>query len=143
MNIILLVLLSAFISANIILIEQKILLPNIGYKEFFCVKTIVLFILVLLYIFSNRKIYKNIEQINYKNNNLLILFDALLTIINIGIWYYLLNNNEAHNVVGKINPLTISLVVILSYVFYDAKITRNEMIGILFVLVGIIFINRK
>ena len=114
-----------------------------GNKEFFCVKTIVLFILVLLYIFSNRKIYKNIEQINYKNNNLLILFDALLTIVNIGIWYYLLNNNEAHNVVGTINPLTISLVVILSYVFYDAKITRNEMIGILFVLVGIIFINRK
>ena len=143
MNIILLVLLSAFISANLILIEQKILLPNMGNKEFFCVKTIVLFILVLLYIFSNRKIYKNIEQINYKNNNLLILFDALLTIVNIVIWYYLLNNNEAHNVVGTINPLTISLVVILSYVFYDAKITRNEMIGILFVLVGIIFINRK
>lgn len=143
MNIILLIILAAFISSNLILLEQKILLPNMGNREFYCVKIIVLFIIVVLYILSNRKIYRNIKKINYKKNKLLILLDSLLTIINVGIWYYLLNNNEAHSVVGSINPLTISLVVILSYVFYDANITRTEMIGILFVLVGLIFINKK
>jgi uncharacterized membrane protein len=84
-----------------------------------------------------------IKDINLKYQTPYLLLDVCLTIANIILWYYLLQNTEAHTLISTINPLTIALIVVLSYVFYDQKITRNEMIGILLVLVGIVFINKK
>ena len=84
-----------------------------------------------------------IKNINLKYQAPYLLLDVSLTIANIILWYYLLQNTEAHTLISTINPLTIALIVILSYVFYDQKITRNEMLGIILVLLGIVFINKK
>lgn len=144
MKIILLIILSAFISANLILLQQKVILPHIGNHEYFCIKNGLFFVFIMIYMtLINRKMYNNIKNKDLSNYKLILIFDTLLTIANIMIWYYLLKNKDAHKLVSTINPLTIALIVILSYVFYDAKITRNEMIGILFVLMGIVIINKK
>ena len=82
-------------------------------------------------------------NIDIKKNYSWLILDALLTIFNVTLWYYLLQNTEAHKLISTVNPLTITLSVVLSYVFYDKIITRNEMVGILFVLLGIVFINKK
>ena len=87
--------------------------------------------------------YKNIKNIEFKKYGPLLLFDTFLTISSIIIWYYLLHNTEAHKLISTINPLTIVLVVLLSYIFYDKKVTRNELLGILFVIIGILIINKK
>ena len=144
MQIILLILLSAFLSANLILLEQKYILNHLNGNEFFCIKNILFFIIIILYMtFINRTMYKKIQKVEFKNYKLILIFDTLLTIANIMIWYYLLQNREAHKLIGTVNPLTIALSVVLAYAFYDAKITTNEMIGILLVLIGIVFINKE
>lgn len=144
MKIILLILLSAFISANLILLQQKVILPHIGNQEYFCIKNILFFVCVIIYMtIINKNMYNNIKNKDLSNYKLILVFDTLLTIANIMIWYYLLQNKDAHKLVSTVNPLTIALIVVISYAFYDAKITRNEMIGILFVLMGIIIINKK
>lgn len=144
MQIILLILLSAFLSANLILLEQKYILNHLNGNEFFCIKNILFFIIIILYMtFINRSMYNKIQKVEFKNYKLILIFDTLLTIANIMIWYYLLQNREAHKLIGTVNPLTIALSVVLAYAFYDAKITTNEMIGILLVLIGIIFINKE
>tara|TARA_Y100000389_G_scaffold98529_1_gene95205 strand:- start:1230 stop:1664 length:435 start_codon:yes stop_codon:yes gene_type:complete len=144
MNLILLVLLCAFISANLILIQKKYILTKLSGNQYFCVKNWLIFTAIALYlVFINRRMITEIKGINLKEQTPYLLFDVILTIANIILWYYLLQNTEAHTLISTINPLTIALIVILSYVFYDHKITRNEMIGILLVLVGIVFINKK
>lgn len=144
MNLILLVLLCAFISANLILIQKKYILTKLSGNQYFCVKNWLIFTAIALYlVFINRRMINEIKGINLKEQTPYLLFDVILTIANIILWYYLLQNTEAHTLISTINPLTIALIVILSYVFYDHKITRNEMIGILLVLVGIVFINKK
>lgn len=144
MNLILLVLLCAFISANLILIQKKYILTKLSGNQYFCVKNWLIFTIIALYlVFINRRMITEIKGINLKEQTPYLLFDVILTIANIILWYYLLQNTEAHTLISTINPLTIALIVILSYVFYDHKITRNEMIGILLVLVGIVFINKK
>ena len=144
MNLILLVLLCAFISANLILIQKKYILTKLSGNQYFCVKNWLIFTIIALYlVFINRRMITEIKGINLKEQTPYLLFDVILTIANIILWYYLLQNTEAHTLISTINPLTIALIVVLSYVFYDQKITRNEMIGILLVLVGIVFINKK
>lgn len=144
MNIYFTILLTSFLSANLILIQQNYILKNMDTDEYFCIKNIIFFFCIVFYmVFINKKVFNNLQKIEFKNHKYILIFDALFTIANIIIWYYLLQNTEAHKLVSTINPLTITLIVILSYVFYDKKITINEMIGILLVLIGIIFINKK
>jgi uncharacterized membrane protein len=144
MNLILLVLLCSFISANLILIQKKYILTKLSGNQYFCVKNWLIFTVIALYlVFINRKMVSEIKSVNLKNQIPYLLLDVSLTIGNIILWYYLLQNTEAHTLISTINPLTIALIVILSYVFYDHKITRNEMLGIILVLLGIVFINKK
>lgn len=113
-------------------------------KQYFCVKNILIIIMVVLYLlFINREMLHKITNIEFRTDGPYILFDVFVTIANIVLWYYLLQNIEAHRLISTINPLTIALIVTISYVVYDEKITRNEMVGILLVLLGIIFINKK
>lgn len=144
MNLILLVLLCSFISANLILIQKKYILTKLSGNQYFCIKNWLIFTAIALYlVFINRKMVTEIKSVNLKNQIPYLLLDVSLTIGNIILWYYLLQNTEAHTLISTINPLTIALIVILSYVFYDQKITRNEMLGIILVLLGIVFINKK
>ena len=144
MNILFLILLCSFISENLILLQKKYILTKMDGKQYFCVKNILIIIMVALYLlFINREMFHKIQNIEFKTNGPYILFDAIITVANIVLWYYLLQNIEAHRLISTINPLTIALIVTISYVVYDEKITRNEMVGILLVLLGIIFINKK
>jgi uncharacterized membrane protein len=144
MNLIFLILLCSFISANLILLQKKYILTKLSGNQYFCIKNWLIFATILIYIlFINKSMFKEISLIDFKEQGPYLLFDVILTISNIILWYYLLQNSEAHKLISTINPLTITLIVIISYVFYDHKITPNEMFGILLVLLGIIFINKK
>ena len=144
MNIVVLLLLSAFISANALLLQKNYILTNMSGSQFFCIKNFIIFNIIMLYIILvNRGLFTQIKNIDIKKNYSWLILDALLTIFNVTLWYYLLQNTEAHKLISTVNPLTITLSVVLSYVFYDKIITRNEMVGILFVLLGIVFINKK
>jgi uncharacterized membrane protein len=144
MNLVFLILLCSFISANLILLQKKYILTKLSGNQYFCIKNWLIFTAILIYIlFINKNMFKEISLIDFKGQGPYLLFDVILTISNIILWYYLLQNSEAHKLISTINPLTITLIVIISYVFYDQKITHNEMFGILLVLLGIIFINKK
>jgi uncharacterized membrane protein len=144
MNLVFLILLCSFISANLILLQKKYILTKLSGNQYFCIKNWLIFTAILIYIlFINKNMFKEISLIDFKGQGPYLLFDVILTISNIILWYYLLQNSEAHKLISTINPLTITLIVIISYVFYDHKITHNEMFGILLVLLGIIFINKK
>ena len=133
----------AFLSANLILIEQNFILNKMDRYEFFCAKNIVLFLLIMFYmVFINKDVYKNLKDMEFKNWKY-ILFDCIITIINILLWYYLLQNSEAYKLVTNVNPMTIILTIILSYILYKKEIVHYEMYGVILVLIGLFLINKK
>ena len=143
MKLLLITFLVSFITANLTLIQQNYILNKISRYEFFCAKNTLLFLFVVFYMsFVNKDIYKNIINIEYKNWKY-ILLDVILSIINIILWYYLLQNTQAHKLISTINPLTIIFIAFLSCMFYNKNVSRNDIVGITLVLIGLIFINKK
>jgi uncharacterized membrane protein len=143
MKLLLITFLVSFITANLTLIQQNYILNKISRYEFFCAKNTLLFLFVVFYMsFVNKDIYKNIINIEYKNWKY-ILLDVILSIINIILWYYLLENTQAHKLISTINPLTIIFIAFLSCMFYNKNVSRNDIFGITLVLIGLIFINKK
>ena len=141
MMILLLIILVSLISSNLILIKQNHILNDLTKEEFYCIKNSIIFLFIIIYI-NNGNIYKKIKTIDNKKWKYIIL-DVLLTIINILLWYYLLQNSDAHKLISNINPLTILITLLLSFFFYKKKVSRNECFGIIIVLIGIFIINKN
>ena len=143
MKLIVITLLVSFFSANLILVQQNFILNKMNRFEFFCAKNILFFLFVVFYMtFVNKGVYKNLKNMELKNWKY-ILLDGALSITNILLWYYLLQNTQAHKLVSTINPLTIVFIVTLSCIFYKKTVTYNDIFGIMLVLIGLILINKK
>jgi len=144
MKVFLLIILVSLISSNLILIQQNHILNNLTKEEFYCIKNSIIFLFIIIYVIliNNGNIYKKIKTIDNKKWKYIML-DVLLTIINILLWYYLLQNADAHKLISNINPLTILITLLLSFFFYKKNVTRNECFGIIIVLIGIFIINKK
>ena len=64
MNILFLILLCSFMSANVILLQKKYILTKMDGKQYFCVKNILIIIMVALYLlFINREMLHKITNI--------------------------------------------------------------------------------
>lgn len=143
MKLILIVFLVSFLSACLILVQQNFILNKMHKSDFLCAKNILLFLFIIFYIiFINKNTYKNLTNMEISNWKYIII-DCFISIINIVLWYYLLQNTHAHKLVSTINPLTIIFITMLSYIFYKKKITKNNLFGIILVLIGLIYINKK
>ena len=141
---ILLIILVSLISSNLMLIQQNYILNSLTKEEYYCVKNILIFLFIMIYmIFINKgKIYKKIQKIENKKWKY-ILIDSILTILNVILWYYLLQHTEAHKLISYVNPLTILFTLLVSYFIYKKNITQKECLGIMIVLLGLIIINKK
>ena len=55
----------------------------------------------------------------------------------------LINNTDVSYAIAHIQPIVISLTIILGFVFFNEKITYSKVIGIILVITGLIIINSK
>jgi len=68
---------------------------------------------------------------------------VFISVITIILWYFLLQNTDAHKLVNTINPLTILFITIILYFFYKKKISIKEIVGIILILLGLYIFNIK
>ena len=71
------------------------------------------------------------------------MLDLVLSITNVFLWYYLLIQSDAHKLTGTFNPLKIIMITLLSYYFYKTSVTKEQIAGIVLVILGVLLINRK
>lgn len=141
-NIILIIIFLAFTSSNIILIQKNYILDTINNKDFFCLRSILLFLFAIFYaIFIKTDTFNNLQKIE-KSKFKYILLDISLSIINIFLWYYLLIQNDVHKLIGTFNPIKIIIITMLSCYFYKIQITKKQILGIMLVILGVILINK-
>lgn len=143
MNLTFLIFLVAFFSANIILIQKNFILKNVNENDYFCIKNSLIFLFVLVFItFIKKDTLSNIQKIERKHW-MYIICEVSLSIINILLWYYLLQQTEAHKLTGSINPLSLVIITILSIFVYKKIISKKELVGILLVILGVLLLNSK
>jgi drug/metabolite transporter (DMT)-like permease len=98
-------------------------------------------ILIMSYhIIGPEEMIKDVKNFNFDTWVLTISISVLI-VISVFSRYYLLDNYE----ISKFKPILIALrtifIVIMGYLIFDEKITRNKIIGCLFILLGIYFIS--
>ena len=99
--------------------------------------------LILVFMtFIKRDTLSNIQKIERKQW-MYIIGEVSLSIVNILLWYYLLQQTEAHKLTGSINPLSLVIITILSIFVYKKIISKKELVGILLVILGVLLLNSK
>ena len=140
---ILLLILSSFMTANIILIQKNFVLNDLDKYDYFCIKNLLFFVFVITYMtFIKTETFSNIKKLKWDKVKYIIL-EVSLSIINVLLWYYLLSSSEAHTLIASKNPLTIILITLLSVILYKKKVLTNEIIGIIMILMGLFILNKK
>ena len=66
---------------------------------------------------------------------------SFLSIIALSLFWYVLSKNKTHYAVSIVHPLFISFSVILSYLFFKETLNVMQLLGFIFVIIGIIIIN--
>jgi len=142
-NLMLLIVFLAFTSSNIMLIQKNYILDSIDKNDFFCLRSALFFLFVIFYAtFIKTDTFNNLQKID-KSKWKFILLDLVLSITNVFLWYYLLVQSDAHKLTGTFNPLKIIMITLLSYYFYKTSVTKEQIAGIVLVILGVLLINRK
>ena len=142
-NLMLLIVFLAFTSSNIMLIQKNYILDSIDKNDFFCLRSTLFFLFVIFYAtFIKTDTFNNLQKID-KSKWKFIFLDLVLSIINVFLWYYLLIQSDAHKLTGTFNPLKIIMITLLSYYFYKTSVTKEQIAGIVLVILGVLLINRK
>jgi len=123
-----------------VILEKHYLLPYFKPQELLILRSSPYLFIFLLYVYSNKDYYKKVTTMKRKTAFLVVL-TSILSFLGLYLFWYILHNNKAAYAVSCVHPLFISLSILLSYFLYKEKINSRETIGILFVLIGIIFIN--
>ena len=140
-NLMLLIVFLAFTSSNIMLIQKNYILDSIDKNDFFCLRSTLFFLFVIFYAtFIKTDTFNNLQKID-KSKWKFIFLDLVLSIINVFLWYYLLIQSDAHKLTGTFNPLKIIMITLLSYYFYKTSVTKEQIAGIVLVILGVLLIN--
>ena len=140
-NLMLLIVFLAFTSSNIMLIQKNYILDSIDKNDFFCLRSTLFFLFVIFYAtFIKTDTFNNLQKID-KSKWKFILLDLVLSITNVFLWYYLLIQSDAHKLTGTFNPLKIIMITLLSYYFYKTSVTKEQIAGIVLVILGVLLIN--
>ena len=72
-----------------------------------------------------------------------ILLGSFTSIIGARLLISLIKKKDITYLMVHLQPIVIAITFIEGYVFFKEKITLNKIMGILFILTGLIFINRN
>lgn len=72
-----------------------------------------------------------------------ILLGSFTSIIGARLLISLIKKKDITYLIVHLQPIVIALTFIVGYVFFKEKITLNKIMGVLFILTGLIFINRN
>ena len=100
---------------------------------------ILCFIILLIYKGKNYYLHLNQKTVYY---SILVSVVGLLSALSN---YYLLSKYDANYVIGIVEPGVIVVTLILGYFFFNEKLNRTRIIGIMVVCIGIylIFISKN
>tara|TARA_B100001758_G_scaffold247682_1_gene266546 strand:+ start:1914 stop:2318 length:405 start_codon:yes stop_codon:yes gene_type:complete len=120
------------VGISIILLQKYV---SFSGNSFPIIASIIAGIILLVYGITSKEIY-NIDKDNYKY---LILGGILLALWNFAS-YYLINNSSHPGYFKLLAVYELVLLLIISFIFFKAKIELKHWIGFLFIIIGTIIL---
>ena len=129
---------------------KKKLMNKLNNEELFFINHIVITFFILLYFLYRYKCNKiRLDCISKlssfsKNEIFLLIFGAIITVVGARLLPYLLaQNKDVSYIISHIQPVVIMLTVVIGFMFFKEKITLFKLLGVIFIVIGLIIINVK
>ena len=127
--------------------KKKILNKKVlNVYEYFMVNHFIVTGLLLVYfviLIKNKKCSKACWSRLDRYDIMYILLGSFTSIIGARLLISLIKKKDITYLMVHLQPIVIAITFIVGYVFFKEKITLNKIMGILFILTGLIFINRN
>ena len=128
-------------------IKKKVLKNNkINSDEYFAINHTFVTIIILVYLyflFTNKKCdYNCFKKLNIYDY-LYIFVGSITSILGARLLLTLIQFKEVSYLVSSIQPLVISLTLIVGYLFFNENISLLKLLGITLIISGLICINKK
>lgn len=127
--------------------KKKILSKKVlNVDEYFMVNHFIITAILLIYfVIQIRRKECSIECWSRldKYDVIYILLGSFTSIIGARLLISLIKKKDITYLMVHLQPIVIAITFIVGYIFFKEKITLNKIMGILFILTGLIFINRN
>jgi len=128
-------------------LKKKILNKQVlNTDEYFMINHFIITGLLLVYfiiLIKRKKCSMNCWAKLDRYDIIYILLGSFTSIIGARLLISLIKKKDITYLMVHLQPVVIALTFIVGYVFFKEKITLNKIMGILFILTGLIFINRN
>lgn len=128
---------------------KKSVMKKLTSEEYFFVNHMVVTFFVLLfflYSYSKKKITKNcLTHLNsFTNKELSILFiGGFITVLSSRLLPYLIElKKDVSYLISHIQPVVIVLTALVGFAFFQEKLNKPKILGIILVGMGLFFINK-
>ena len=127
-------------------LKKKILTKQVlNEDEYFMVNHFIITALLLIYFIilikrkkCSVKCWKKLDRYDI----IYILLGSFTTIIGARLLLSLIKKKDITYLIVHLQPIVIALTFIVGYIFFKEQITMNKIMGVLFILTGLIFINQ-
>ena len=128
-------------------LKKKILNKQVlNTDEYFMINHFIITGLLLVYfiiLIKQKKCSMNCWAKLDRYDIIYILLGSFTSIIGARLLISLIKKKDITYLIVHLQPVVIALTFIVGYIFFKEKITLNKIMGILFILTGLIFINRN
>ena len=127
---------------------KKIILKGnkLNIDEYFVLNHIFVSIILGIYFYS---LFKNkkcsvlcLSKLN-KYDYLYIFMGALTSILGARLLISIIKTQEITYLIAHIQPMIIALTFLIGYMFFSESVTPLKVLGITFIILGLILLNRK
>jgi uncharacterized membrane protein len=105
------------------------------------VVTIIL-VFYLVYLLKKKKCDFNCIKQLTRGDLGLLLIGGITTILATLMLVYLVSTSEVSYVIGNVQPIVIALSIMLGYLFFKEKLGLTKVLGLSFIIVGLVLINK-
>jgi uncharacterized membrane protein len=125
---------------------KKQSIGDLTKNEHAVISTIITLLMIMFYYLHQYQNGRedNIAHIMYKITTKQIcwlLLSSFIISISGTIITFGLKNNDILNIIPQVQPCVIILTILINYMFFDGVVTKNEIIGTMFIIVGLIMFN--
>lgn len=124
---------------------KKLVMKKMDANEYLIMNhSVVTIILVFygIYLLKKKKCDFNcIQKLSGGDMGLLVI-GGITTILSTLMLVYLVSSTEVSYVMGNVQPIVISLSIILGYLFFKEKLGLTKLLGLTFIIVGLVLINK-
>ena len=124
---------------------KKVLLTNVGKSEYLVINHVFITLFVLIYflfMFSRNKCDINCIRNLSKREIGLLTLGAISSLLGTLMLIHLISYSDVSYAIAHIQPIVISLTLIIGYLVFNEALDTYKVIGISLVVLGLIILNK-